>query len=118
MKRLLIIMTLTFGLTNYPVSQGLAQVTGQQGAMNILNRLPPDMYAKIQALAQLLDQSIREGKLSEADVQRELMSGHLGDRLKSVNPEAGRLLDELSEAMKEGKGPGPESLMPLLGGLR
>jgi hypothetical protein len=104
-----------FGLLAGPT---VAQVTGQQGAMSILNRLPPDVYAKLQALAQMLDQSIKEGKIPEADVHRELLSGQLGNMLATVNPEAGRLLDELSEAMRAGNGPGPESLMPLLGGLR
>jgi len=118
MKHSLTLAGAIFVALSFPPLPAFAQMTGQQGAMSILNRLPPDMYARIQALAQMLDQSIREGKLSEAEVQRDLLSGQLGERLRSINPEAGRMLDELSEAMKQGNGPGPESLMPLLGGLR
>ena len=85
--------------------------------MSILNSLPPDLYAKIQALAQMLDQTIKAGKLTEAEVQQHMLSGRLGDKLKTVNPEAGHLLDEIGDAMKAGTGPGEQSLLPLLGGL-
>jgi hypothetical protein len=118
MNRLPAAIGIALGILSPFAAPTFSQTTGANEAMSILNRLPPDVYAKIQALAQMLDQSIKEGKLSEADVQRDLLSGHLGDRLRSVNPEAGRMLDELNEALQNGRGPGPESLMPLLGGLR
>lgn len=112
-------LTITFTLL---VTLGLlsavhAQTGGRQDAMNILNSLPPDLYAKIQNLAKLVDQSIKAGQLTDAEVQQGMMSGHLGEKLKTVNPEAGRLLDEINDSMKSGKGPGEESLIPLLGGL-
>lgn len=111
----IVILLGIFGLFAVPA---FAQVTGANEAMSILNRLPPEMYAKVQALAQMLDQTIRDGKISEAEVQRDLLSGQLGNKLATVNPEAGRLLDDLSNTMRDGNGLGPESLMPLLGGLR
>ena len=46
-----------------------------------------------------------------------MMSGQLGERLKQLSPEAGQLFSDITQASKEGKGPGEESLMPLLGGL-
>jgi len=85
--------------------------------MNIINNLPPDLFAKVQALAQMLDQSIKAGKLTEAEVQQNMLSGRLSDKLKTINPEAGYLLDEIGDAMKAGKGPDEQSLLPLLGGL-
>jgi len=94
-----------------------AQTGGRQDAMNIINNLPAGLHAKVQALAQLLDQSIKEKKLTEAEVQQGMMSGHLGEKLKAVNPEAGHLLDEIGRAMARGEGPSEESLMPLLQGL-
>jgi hypothetical protein len=94
-----------------------AQTGGRQDAMNILNALPPDLYLKVQRLAQMLDHSIKAGHLTDAEVQQGMLSGHLGEKLKSVNPEAGQLLDEIGDAMKNGKGPGESALMPLLGGL-
>lgn len=94
-----------------------AQTGGRQDAINILSAMPPDLYAKVQTLARMLDQSIKAGTLTDAEVQQGMMSGHLGQKLKSVNPEAGQLLDEISDAMKSGQGPGEDSLLPLLGGL-
>lgn len=90
---------------------------GQQGAERILNGMPPDMLAKVQSLAQIIQQSIKEGKLTDDEVQRGMMSGQLGERLKQLSPEAGQLFSDITKASKEGKGPGEESLMPLLGGL-
>jgi hypothetical protein len=90
---------------------------GTGEAAKILNNMPPDLFAKVQALAQHLQQGIKEGKLSEAEVQQGMMSGHLGEKLKNLNPQAGQLLDEISDAMKYGQGPGEAALIPLLGGL-
>jgi hypothetical protein len=90
---------------------------GTGEAAKILNSMPPDLFAKIQALAQHLQQGIKEGKLSEAEVQQGMMSGHLEEKLKNLNPQAGQLFDEISDAMKNGQGPGAAALMPLLGGL-
>lgn len=90
---------------------------GTGEAAKILNSMPPDLFAKVQALAQQLQQSIKEGKLSEAEVQQGMMSGNLAAKLKGLNPQAGQLLEEISDAMKNGQGPGEAALMPLLGGL-
>jgi len=90
---------------------------GQQGATKILDDMPPDLLAKVQALAQILQQGIKDGKLTDAEVQQGMMSGRLGEKLKQLSPDAGQLLEEISDATKQGKGPGEESLMPLLGGL-
>lgn len=90
---------------------------GQQEAQRILNGMPPEMLAKVQSLAQILQQNIKEGKLTDEEVKRGMMSGNLGERLKQLSPEADQLLSEIAQASKEGKGPGEESLMPLLGGL-
>lgn len=101
------------GLLAFPCSAQMG--TGE--AAKILNNMPPDLFAKIQALAQHLQQGIREGKLSEAEVQQDMMSGHLAEKLKGLNPQAGQLFDEINGAMKNGEGPGEAALMPLLGGL-
>ena len=90
---------------------------GQQDATKILNGMSPEVLAKVQALAQILQQSIKDGKLTDAEIKEEMMSGHLGERMKQLSPEAGQLLEEISEASRQGNGPGQESLMPLLGGL-
>ena len=105
-----VFMILAF--TCFAVSALQAQTGGRQDAMNVINNLPAGLHAKVQALAQLLVQSIKEKKLTEAEVQQGMMSGHLGEKLKSVNPEAGHLLDEITHAMARGEGPGQESLIP------
>ncbi len=107
---------IAWGLIALLVSPCFAQM-GTGDAAKILNGMPPDLFAKVQALAQQLQQSIKEGKLSEAEVQQGMMSGHLAEKLKGLNPQAGQLLDEISDAMKNGQGPGEAALMPLLGGL-
>ena len=90
---------------------------GQQDAAQILNGMQPDVLAKVQALAQMLQQGIKDGKLTDSEVKQGLMSGRLVEKLKELSPEAGPLLEEISAAKKDGIGPGEESLMPLLGGL-
>lgn len=104
------------GLILLLAGPGFAQM-GTGEAAKILNGMPPDLFAKVQALAQQLQQGIKEGKLSEAEVQQGMMSGHLAEKLKGLNPQAGQLLEEISDAMKNGQGPGEAALMPLLGGL-
>src|SRR4249920_3267079 len=108
---------LMLGLPLLLLGSPQVQAAGQQDAMSILNALPPELHAKVQALALMLDQDIKSGKLTEAEVRQGMLSGHLGERLKTIHPEAGLLLDEISDASKHGNGPGEESLMPLLGGL-
>ena len=107
---------LVCGVSALLVLPCFAQV-GTGDAAKILNNMPPDLFAKVQALALQLQQGIKEGKLSEAEIQQGMMSGHLAEKLKGLNPQAGRLLDEISDAMKNGQGPGEAALMPLLGGL-
>jgi hypothetical protein len=86
-------------------------------AVGVLNSLPPDLQKKLQQLSQLIDQNIKAGKLTEAQVQQELMSGRLEQTIRSLGPEANHLFDEINTDMKNGKGPGEDALVPLLGGL-
>jgi hypothetical protein len=91
--------------------------SGQHDAASILNSMPPDVLAKVQALAQILQQSIKEGKLTEAEIQQGMLSGRLTDKVKQLSPDADQLLQEISAATKDGAGPGQESVLPLLQGL-
>lgn len=90
---------------------------GRQDAVNILNGMPPDVLTKVRSLAQILQQGIKDGKISDAEIQQGLTSGQLGEKLKQLSPEAAQLFEEISDASRQGKGPGEESLMPLMGGL-
>jgi hypothetical protein len=86
-------------------------------ATGILNSLPPDLHKKLQQLSELLDENIKAGKISDALIQKQLMSGGLERTIRSLGPEANQLFDEINADMKNGKGPGEEALAPLLGGL-
>ena len=90
---------------------------GPQDAARILNSMPPELLTKVQALAQILQQGVKDGKLTDAEIQQGMLSGHLGEKLKLLSPEASQLLEEISDASKQGRGPGEDSLIPLLGGL-
>ena len=95
-----------------------SQLGGEpRDAASILNRMPPDVLAKVQALAQILHQGIKDGKLTEAEIQQGMLSGRLTDKLTQLSPDATQLLQEINAAIKEGKGPGQESVLPLLQGL-
>ncbi len=91
--------------------------SGRQDAASILNGMPPDTLAKVRSLAQILQQGLKDGQISDAEIQQGLTSGELGERLKQLSPEAAQLLEEITDASRQGKGPGEESLMPLMGGL-
>jgi hypothetical protein len=90
---------------------------GQPDATSILNGMPPDVLAKVRSLAQILQQGLKEGRISDTEIQQGLTSGQLGEKLKQLSPEASQLLEEISDASRQGKGAGEESLMPLMGGL-
>jgi hypothetical protein len=90
---------------------------GQHDPATILNGMPPDVLEKIQTLAQILQQGIKDGTVTEGEIQQGLMSGRLAEKLKQLNPDADQLLEEIGDASKNGKGLGEGSLMPLLGGL-
>ena len=86
-------------------------------ATGILNSLPPTLQKKLQRLSELLDQNIKAGKITDAQIQQQLMSGGLERTIRSLGPEANQLFDEIHSDMKNGNGPGKDALMPLLGGL-
>ncbi len=90
---------------------------GQQEAPKIIQGMSPDMLAKVQSLAQILQQGIKEGQHTNDEIKRGMVSGQLEETLKQMNPEVGQLLHDISKGSKEGKGPGEESLMPLIGEL-
>jgi hypothetical protein len=115
-----LIFSLFMALGLLVTSQAVAQTAGSHppaSAAGILNSLPPDLYKKLERLAQLLDQNIKQGKLTDAQIQQELMTGRLEQTIRSLGPEANQLFDEITTDVKDGKGPGEAALMPLLGGM-
>jgi hypothetical protein len=111
-------IVLTLSLLTLGILPAHAQLgVEQQNAATILNSMPPDVLAKVQTLAQILQQGIQEGTLTEADVRQGMLSGRLMNKLKQISPDADQLIQEISTAIKEGKGPGQDSILPLLQGL-
>jgi hypothetical protein len=94
-----------------------AYAQDQQDAAKMLNGMPPDILAKVQSLAHILHQGLSEGKLTENEISRGLISGQLNEKLKQLNPNTDLLLHDISEASKQENGPGEESLLQLLGEL-
>lgn len=114
------ILLIAIAVTLFATTPALAQSTGDglpSDASGILNSLPPDLHKKLQQLSELLDENIKAGKISDALIQKQLMSGGLERTIRSLGPEANQLFDEINADMKNGKGPGEEALAPLLGGL-
>jgi len=87
----------------------------QADILKLMSELPPDVMVKIQQLGKILQQDLKEGKLTQAQIQDELLSGNLDQKLRDLNPEAGPLLDDIAQAMKNH--PNADNLPKLLDGL-
>ena len=87
----------------------------QSDILKLLGELPPDTMKKVEALGKILQQDLKEGKLTEAQLHEELLSGNLEQKLRGLNPEAGPLLDDIADSMKNH--PNADSLPNLLNGL-
>jgi hypothetical protein len=87
----------------------------QSDILKLLGELPPDTMKKVEALGKILQQDLKEGKLSEAQLHEELLSGNLEQKLRGLNPEAGPLLDDIADSMKNHHN--VDSLPNLLNGM-
>ena len=87
----------------------------QSDILKLLGGLPPDSMKKVEALGKILQQDLKEGKLSEAQLHEELLSGNLEQKLRGLNPEAGPLLDDIADSMKNHHN--VDSLPNLLNGM-
>ena len=95
----------------------MAEDSSLTNAASILSALPPDLYAKLQKLSVIVDQNIKAGRLTDVQIQQQLMSGQLEQTIRSLGPEANQLLDEISANMQGVKGHGGDAIRPLLGEL-
>jgi hypothetical protein len=92
-------------------------LSGQNQAdiLKLLGELPPETMKKVEALGKNLQQDVKDGKLTDAQMHKELMSGNLDQKIRGLNPEAGPLLDDIGQAMKNH--PNAENLPNLLNGM-
>ncbi len=98
-------------------AQAQMPIDGQSQAevLKLLGELPSETMKNVEALGKILQQDLKEGKLTHARMQEELKSGTLERTLRDLNPEAGPLLDDVGQQMKNH--PDAENLPNLLNGL-
>jgi hypothetical protein len=92
-------------------------IDGQNQAeiLKLMGELPPETMMNVEALGKILQQDLKEGKLTQTRIQEELKAGTLERTLRGLNPEAGPLLNDIGQQMK--KHPNAENLPNLLNGL-
>jgi len=97
--------------------QAQMPVDGQSQAeiLKLYSELPPETMKKVEVLGKLMQQNLKEGKLTQAQIQEELKSGTLEQTLRTLNPEAGPLLDDIGQQMKNH--PDADRLPDLLNGM-
>ena len=98
-------------------AQAQMPIDGQSQAevLKLLGELPPETMKNVEALGKILQQDLKEGKLTQARIQEELKSGTFERTLRNLNPEAGPLLDDINQQMKNH--PDADNLPNLLNGL-
>jgi hypothetical protein len=114
-----LVRLLIFGICVVFSSTAEAQMPlgGQKQAeiLQLFNELPPETMKKIEALGKILEQDLKEGKLTETQLREDLKSGNLEQKLRGLNPEAGPLLNDITDSMKNH--PNADSLPDLLNGM-
>jgi hypothetical protein len=92
-------------------------IDGQNQAeiLKLMGELPPETMKKVEALGKIMQQNLKEGKLTESQLQEGLKSGTLEQKLRGLNPESGPLLDDIAESMKDR--PDADNLPNLLNGM-
>jgi hypothetical protein len=92
-------------------------IDGQSQAevLKLMGELPPETMKNVEALGKILQQDLKEGKLTQARIQEELKAGTFEQTLRNLNPEAGPLLDDIAQQMKNH--PNADSLPDLLNGM-
>jgi predicted nucleic acid-binding Zn-ribbon protein len=92
-------------------------IDGQSQAdiLKLMGELPPETMKNVEALGKILQQDLKEGKLTQARIQEELKAGTFERSLRDLNPEAGPLLDDIAQQMKNH--PNADNLPNLLNGM-
>ena len=117
MKSWTMLMLLTLWWVGQSAALAQMPMSGQSQSsiLNLMSELPPETKKHIEQLGKLLQQDLNEGKLTEAQILNELMSGNLEQKLRDLHPEAGPLLDDITRATKHHTQ--PEDLTRILDGL-
>ena len=102
MKTWIMVMLLTLGGIGQSAALAQMPMSGpsQSNILKLMSELPPETKNNIEQLGKILQQDLNEGKLTEAQIQQELRSGNLEQKLRNLTPEAGPLLDDITQSMK------------------
>lgn len=117
MRTLVMQLILGLCLVFDSVVQAQIPLNGQSQAeiLKLMGELPPETMKNVETLGKILQQDLKEGKLTQARMQEELKSGTFEQTLRNLNPEAGPLLDDIGQQMKNH--PNAENLPDLLNGM-
>src|SRR5690242_19675682 len=102
MKTRTMLILLTLWCIGQSATLAQMPITGpsQANILKFMSELPPETMKSIQQLGLILQQDMQEGKLTDAQIQEELKSGNLEQKLRELNPEAGPILDDITQTMK------------------
>ena len=111
----LIFLGLCLVFNNSVLAQMPIDGQNQADILKLMGELPPETMKNVETLGKILQQGLKEGKLTQARIQEELKSGTFEQTLRGLNPEAGPLLNEIGQQMKNH--PNAENLPNLLNGM-
>lgn len=117
MRRLVRLLFVGICVASVSAVQAQMPVDGQSQAeiLKLYSELPPETMKNVEALGKILQQDLKEGKLTQARMQEELKFGTFEQTLRNLNPETGPLLDDIGQQIKNH--PNAENLPNLLNGL-
>lgn len=111
----LLLLGLCLVVNNSVLAQMPIDGQSQAEVLKLIGELPPETMKNVEVLGKILQQDLKEGKLTQARIQEELKSGTFEQTLRNLNPEAGPLLDDIGQQMKNH--PNAENLPDLMNGL-
>ena len=111
----LIFLGLCLVINNPVLAQMPIDGQNQANILKLMGELPPETMKNVEALGKILQQGLKEGKLTQTRIQEELKSGTFEQTLRNLNPEAGPLLDDIGQQMKNH--PNADNLPDLLNGI-
>ena len=117
MRRLVRLLFVGICVAFVSTVQAQMPIDGQSQAevLKLMGELPPETMKNVEALGKILQQDLKEGKLTQARMQEELKSGTFEQTLRNLNPETGPLLDDIGQQMKNH--PDADNLPNLLNGM-
>jgi hypothetical protein len=70
--------------------------------VSFLEGLSPEMLAKVRRLAELLQEALHAGTITEAEIYSGLSNGQLEHAIRRLGPEADQLMDDIQTAWRNG----------------